>query len=76
MTTTEHDRQLLGELEQILNAHGKAIPLISSHDENSRCCSGAIVAIQILCKCQKLSGNIHNSTKNYLKICSSNEVSR
>ncbi|CAF4042117.1 unnamed protein product [Rotaria sordida] len=69
--TTEQNQQFLKHLRKFLNQQHKNISLTYAHDLNSTCCSGDIVAIQVLCKCVESSNCMYDENN----ICSNIYVS-
>jgi hypothetical protein len=63
------------KLHELVNQQQMNIVLIDTHDHNSTCCSGDIVAIQILCNCKSLSNITHTSKKHSLNALLSDDVS-
>ena len=72
--TKKHHQDFMEQLHELRYQRQKNIPLTCTHDVNSVCCSGDIVAIKVLCKCVESSDNLNDQIKKSPYIHVSNDV--
>ncbi|CAF2056294.1 unnamed protein product, partial [Rotaria magnacalcarata] len=64
--TITSNPQFIEQLDELIKQQSKQILLIKTHDLNSKCCSGDIVAVQLLCACVDSSSHAHVQNNNSL----------
>ncbi|CAM4940035.1 unnamed protein product [Rotaria socialis] len=66
LDTITSNPQFIEQLDELIKQQSKQILLIKTHDLNSKCCSGDIVAVQLLCACVDSSSHTHVQNNNSL----------
>ncbi|CAF4397905.1 unnamed protein product [Rotaria magnacalcarata] len=66
LDTITSNPQFIKQLDELIKQQSKQISLIKTHDLNSKCCSGDIVAVQLLCACVHSSSHTHRQNHNSL----------